>query len=85
MTGTFTFTPTASGAGAWVYKGTAMGGDVTNDGSGTFTVDGLTAGQPVITMDAGKWSQTTVMGTYDSPGGRSETLELKPAPSGCSR
>jgi hypothetical protein len=85
MTGTFTFTPTASGAGAWVYKGTAMGGDVTNDGSGTFTVDGLTAGRPVITMDAGKWSQTTVMGTYDSPGGRSETLELKPAPSGCSR
>ena len=85
MTGTMRFTPSTGRKGSWLYSGSAMDGSATNEGRGSYTVEGVDEGNPSISLDAGRWQQTSAMGTFDSPGAVAETLALEPAPDGCAK
>ncbi len=86
--GEFVFTPAGAGGGSWKYAGTlcAPDGCVTVNGSGTYQMEGVADGTPVIRVNPGSWTVTApVVGTVASGQyiDRVEQIRLEPATEGC--
>lgn len=85
-TGEITFTPTSTSAGSWRRAATvcaSTGECATINASGTYRVQGLADGEPVIIMDPTTESMTVagISKSFDVPGGQ---IELIPTRGDCS-